>query len=319
MADGGGTRPSEALEDLALSEVVPSTTGVVAAVTSWRPHRTPKLTTSIVLWILGLYFALYAAAPVAITPERSAAFEAGLKQLEALDVPHARARDAVLDAQMDVSEAQDPWVLWRLDERKRRVVRARQAILAERRADLEVVERELEQKKGAALKELGIFSEAGVGEARRVFWRTYDDGKLFARRQSFYDALYALMAGRTEENVVEFVLAWAIRIIGNITVGMAGAVLVFLGRLPGLIRSFQPNFLEGVLFFIAAALGCVSVVITYLGAIYGTAAGGVYLLVKSASIQRRIESDRPPPPRPRAIDNRFHPYHRQGRDPYHQD
>jgi hypothetical protein len=40
-----------------------------------RPHHTPRTTLGLGFWVFGLYAALFAAAPGAITPQQEAAYE----------------------------------------------------------------------------------------------------------------------------------------------------------------------------------------------------------------------------------------------------
>ena len=43
---------------------------------------------------------------------------------------------------------------------------------------------------------------------------------MFARRQTFYDMFFTVLNGRTEENMVAFVLRWLFITLSNFTAGM---------------------------------------------------------------------------------------------------
>lgn len=49
---------------------------------------------------------------------------------------------------------------------------------------------------------------------------------MFARRQTFYDALFSVLYGRTEENVLAFILRWLFNTLVNFTAGMSVAAIV---------------------------------------------------------------------------------------------
>ena len=90
------------------------------------------------------------------------------------------------------------------------------------------------------------------------------------------------MYGRTgsEDSVLSFVIQWVGIALSNFTVGMISAVLSFMFALPGLIWSYGANIFSGALFFLIASVAASSVVTTYLGALYGTAAVGTYYAIK---------------------------------------
>mmetsp|Transcript_3382 Transcript_3382/g.6207 ORF Transcript_3382/g.6207 Transcript_3382/m.6207 type:complete len:136 (+) Transcript_3382:42-449(+) len=63
---------------------------------------------------------------------------------------------------------------------------------------------------------------------------------------------------------------------------------IFICGLWNIIHSYQPNPLTAHFFFVTAACAAFAFVSTYLFAIYGAAAGGVYGMVKMAETYRRI-------------------------------
>ena len=73
----------------------------------------------------------------------------------------------------------------------------------------------------------------------------------------------------------------------NFTMGLAMALIFFWTSLWGIVRSYEPNpFVAATLFICAAAAGF-SYVISYILAIYGAAAGGVYGVLKLAETSQR--------------------------------
>lgn len=67
---------------------------------------------------------------------------------------------------------------------------------------------------------------------------------------------------------------------------------IFIFGLWNIIQTYQPNPLAALLYFITASCAAFAFVSTYLLAIFGAAAGGVYGVVKLAESNRRIEAAR---------------------------
>ncbi len=115
-------------------------------------------------------------------------------------------------------------------------MRAAQALAADARREADAVDAQWARHARAAKGALGVWSDVGVTEARKEFWcahtaprrqrrhsgralvhshprtrlqtvrRSYEGGKVFAQRHTFYDVLFALISGRNEENAFSFVL-----------------------------------------------------------------------------------------------------------------
>ena len=60
---------------------------------------------------------------------------------------------------------------------------------AEQRKEFAVLDKEAQRKFSDAKAELGLWSDAGIGEGRKLFWNAFERGKVFGRRQTFWDAL----------------------------------------------------------------------------------------------------------------------------------
>ncbi|GMI60599.1 hypothetical protein ScalyP_jg8167 [Parmales sp. scaly parma] len=129
----------------------------------------------------------------------------------------------------------------------------------------------------------GIFSEVGVNEARDSFWEYFNKGKKFAKRQSMWDALFVGMRsmGRNE-STGEYMMKMLMNVLMNFTLGLVMCFFVFVFSLWALIKSYQPDTLTAVAFFICAACGAFATVATFLVGMFGTAGGAVFVVAKVA-------------------------------------
>ena len=119
-------------------------------------------------------------------------------------------------------------------------------------------------KIASAKSKLGIFSEYGVEETRNLFWERFGQGKGFAQRQTKWDALFMGMSamGR-DEKLVSYLLRLVLSFLFNFTIGVVGAVVVFICNLYSLIQTFQTSFLTGLVFFAFASLAAISFAMTW--------------------------------------------------------
>mmetsp|Transcript_323 Transcript_323/g.735 ORF Transcript_323/g.735 Transcript_323/m.735 type:complete len:297 (-) Transcript_323:151-1041(-) len=140
----------------------------------------------------------------------------------------------------------------------------------------------------------GLFSEVGVGEVQDSFWSYFTSGKQFAKRQSMWDAMFMGMRsmGR-DESFIEYSLKVLMQVLMNFSAGLVMALVMFVIGLWSIVRSYQPNPIVAVFFFISAACAAFSFVATYLLAMYGAAAGGVYGVLKVAENNLRLQEGRP--------------------------
>jgi len=120
------------------------------------------------------------------------------------------------------------------------------------------------RKLSHAKSKLGLFSEYGVEETRNLFWERFGQGKGFAQRQTGWDALfYGIGAMGRDEKLVSYLFRLLLSFLFNFTIGVVGAVIVFITNLYGLITSFRPDFFTGVVFFSLASLAAVSFAVTW--------------------------------------------------------
>ena len=144
----------------------------------------------------------------------------------------------------------------------------------------------------------GLWSEVGVGEVKDSFWQYFAQGKQFAKRQTMWDALFmgirSMSRGR-EESWVEFGIRILMQILLNFSIGLVMALVMFVLGLWTIVRSYQPNPIVAVVFFVGATCAAFSMVATYLLAVYGAAATGVYGVLKlgeTTARQRIAEQQR---------------------------
>jgi len=136
----------------------------------------------------------------------------------------------------------------------------------------------------------GLFSEIGVGEVQDAFWSYFSAGKKFAKRQSMWDAMFmGIRSMGRDENMVEYGMKILMQVLLNFSIGLVMALVMFVVGLWSIVRSYQPNPIVAVAFFVSASCAAFSFVTTYLFAIYGAAAGGVYGVLKIAEGNLQIQ------------------------------
>ncbi|PRW60003.1 hypothetical protein C2E21_1530 [Chlorella sorokiniana] len=266
-------------------DIVSRSGGSLAAGRLSAPLRYPRLTVTLLLWVLGLYLA-FLARPAAITPEQELAFKAKIKEAEGVLGELALAERAYMEADLEMRQHMVWFWRWKPEAR---------AAVEERRPAVEAAQRALqavEQRRDGLLREakaaLGLWSEAGVEEGRELFKDSFAAGKLFAQRQSFWDAFFIVMS-RREGDWLGLLLRLLLQTLVNFFSGMVVAVFVFLFRLPSLIWSYSPTLWSGLAFFSLAAVAGISVVASYLGLLFGAGAAAAYSTLWIATMQPRLE------------------------------
>lgn len=155
------------------------------------------------------------------------------------------------------------------------------------------IRKEGEARMSDAKSIAGLTSEVGVGEMKDSFWQYITAGKQFAKRQSMWDAMFIMMrsmARGRDESTMDFIIRVLMQVLVNFSMGMIMAFFMFVVGLWSIIRSYQPNPIMAVIVFVSASCAAFSFVATYLLAIYGAAAGGVYGLAKIAENQARLQN-----------------------------
>jgi hypothetical protein len=155
---------------------------------------------------------------------------------------------------------------------------------------LDLIRQEGQARMSDAKAVAGLFSEVGVGEVQDSFWSYFTSGKQFAKRQSMWDAMFMGMRSMSrDENMVEYGLKLLMQVLINFSMGLVIALVMFVIGLWTIVKSYQSNPLVALLFFIGAACAAFSFVTTYLFAMYGAAAGGVYGVLKLAESNARAQ------------------------------
>eukprot|EP00050_Salpingoeca_kvevrii_P020971 m.104782 g.104782 ORF g.104782 m.104782 type:complete len:287 (+) comp9114_c0_seq1:802-1662(+) len=256
-------------------------TSLVASVGTFV--RKPKVATFIGFWILGLYLCLYATAPVQITPEMQTEFLSKLREAENVE-GWDEAAEAMQEAHYRYEEVY-VW-FWRFRSPYNKLVPERYAELqdAERRFDGVNAERmELLRDANAIV---GLWSSHGVETARQMFWERYQGGKDFAKRQSFFDLFFLALTSR-EEGFGELLVRFVLEVAFNFTIGLVISVISFAFGLWSLIVAYKASFLSGLVFFLVCMLAASAFVWTFIFLMYGSIAGGGYLLVRHAALEQQ--------------------------------
>ena len=99
--------------------------------------------------------------------------------------------------------------------------------------------------------------------------------QVIGRRQTFWDSVFALLSGQ-DRNLAGALVQLIITAMVNFTLGMVISIFVFIAKLPGLIWSYQAGLFSALAFVLVAAVAAVSVILGFLGLLYGAGAGAVY-------------------------------------------
>ena len=291
------------------------------------PRPGPKLYTGVIWWAFGLYALFVARAPYTPTPEEEQLYSN--KMQEAVFSPEMRdAQKEFFAAQRSLDEVH-VWG-WRWREPYSRLVPPRQAEVNFARQKLDMVLQERDALQSEAKAAVGLWSQYGVDEVRERFWKAYESGKDFAKRMTWWDIVFGVGGrGNRDEELLGTLLRWLGQIMMNFTVGLVSALFSFgfalvssacrarlrfplcptaptdvsrLTTLPpwpcrvppprAVIWEYKASYLSGFLFFVVAMSGASAMVATFVGGMYATAAGGVYMVIKSAQNHERLEGRR---------------------------
>jgi uncharacterized membrane protein YgcG len=103
--------------------------------------------------------------------------------------------------------------------------------------------------------------------------------------------VYRLRWGKDEE-IFSVVVRWLVQLLFNFTLGLVGALVVFVFKLWGLIQAYSPDPLTAFLYFSLAAASATACVATYLFVLYGAAAGSVAVVAKAiVDHNHRLQQD----------------------------
>lgn len=168
---------------------------------------------------------------------------------------------------------------WRFREPFRTQVHERQRVADTWHTEMERLDAVRERKMKDAKAYVGLWSDFGMAEVRARFWGAFDKGKLFAQQQTFYHMLIRVLSAR-DEDVVSTILNWIFVALSNFTTGLLGALFYFFFSLVNMVFSYQPDPLSAIAFVVLGFVGAASVIASYLFAMYGMVASGVYVVGK---------------------------------------
>ncbi|OXA45934.1 uncharacterized protein LOC110856469 [Folsomia candida] len=255
-----------------------------------RAWSSPRVKTGVGLWIVGLAFMTLMPALVVITPEMRSTYEsiAVLTTEEIFTYDDALAD---LAAAEDVLYSSQVW-FWRWRPEHKVIVDQNQAIVSAKQEIVAGLTAQRVARQNKANAYVGLWSEYGMSEMKAKFWSSFESGKVFAQRQSFWQMFHLMLTSR-EEYFLSIFVKWVGLALINFTLGLIGALFYYTYALFGMLFSYESLSLGGVTFFILSFLGGASIVATYLIGLYGITAGGFYVagrvLVRGAALQYERE------------------------------
>jgi hypothetical protein len=103
-----------------------------------------------------------------------------------------------------------------------------------------------------------------------------------------YNRFMGIRKMSRDESTMEYVMKLLIQVLINFSMGLIMALFIFICGLWGIIKSYQANPLTALAFFIGTSCSAFAFVSTYLFALFGAVAGGVYGVAKVAETNARI-------------------------------
>lgn len=247
----------------------------------------PKVRVAIALWLVGLYIGLYATAPVQVTPQQEERF---LREMQEANDDEGLVRAMRLFSEAEGEMYHRKVWFWYFRPTHRARVEAYQPHYDQAEAAFDKENAKRVARERAARAEIGIWSEYGIGEARERFWQAFSGGKSFAKRQTFFDAIFMPRSG--DEGIVSFLISIVISFLVNLIIGLVAALFAFAYELYHLAWEYQTTLWQGFLFFFVGMLGAWAIVASYIGAIAGVIGGTGYMMVRSAQGALGPQGDR---------------------------
>ena len=252
-----------------------------------RALKSYKVRMGLVLWAIGLFFMLLAPGLNTVTPEMKATYEGMV--VEAANMPEYHEAYSKFREAQEYADENKVW-FWRFREPYKTLVDQRQRVADKWAAELTKAEREQEDKMKQARAYVGLWSDIGLTDLRARFWGAFEKGKVFAQQQTFYHMIMRILLAR-DEDVLSMVFNWVFVAVTNFTTGLVGALFYFLFSLVNMVFSYQPDPLSATAFVMLGFIGAASIVASYLLAIYGMVASGVYVIGKVV-VRNALEQER---------------------------
>ncbi|KAL3157429.1 hypothetical protein ABBQ32_011899 [Trebouxia sp. C0010 RCD-2024] len=256
------------------------------AISGYRPHRYPRSTGIFALWLFGLFAVFLSPAPVKVTQEKLDRYAQLVTQAQGDPKVRTMTEQRLWEATMYTEEAK-VW-FWRFRSPHSEIVKQRLAKQYVAQSALDKLNKQRAALMSEAKSQLGLWSDAGVEESKQTFWKSFEAGKVFGRRQTLWDAIVTVIAGQ-ERNAMGMLVKVVFSALVNFTIGMVSSVFVFVFKLPWIVADYKPGWVSGTAFFMVALTGAVSVITAFLGALYGTSAAGIYAAVSLVNANSRLQ------------------------------
>jgi len=257
------------------------------------PDVTPFRIFLFASWLFGLFLMNYASAPY--TPPDDDIFRYDELQAKADTMTEAQeAERAYVHAYHEMNNANG----WFLGAEGKRVLALRTADFEKKKAIYMKLNAERQSLRQEANSVVGIWSQYGLDATRKGFWEAYEKGKDFAKRMTWWDAMFLAIGGGGRDrdtHVLVIILQFVLRIAMNFTLGFIYSFFNFSYNLFYIIADFAPDPASAVTYYFLGVLAAFSMVMSVIIAMYGTIAtvviGGGYALAQNAALeeQRRRE------------------------------
>ena len=226
----------------------------------------------------------FAPAPVKLTREAVDAFHTSMKEVENVEskLMHAHA----LHEQAYLDQNQHKVWFWRFRPEHRKLVKEKQPAVDAAYATIRDLGRVRDRHMRNAKRNLGVWSDAGVEESRAMLWKSFESGKVFAQRQTFWDAFFTILNSR-DRDWVSMLLDLLFRALTNFTIGSVMAVITFIFSLPSFLSGYGAGIFSGTVFFVVASVAGLSLIASYLSLIYASGAAVVYGAASLVDLQRQ--------------------------------
>jgi len=136
-----------------------------------------------------------------------------------------------------------------------------------------------------ARQEVGVWSTIGVSEVRKQFWHVWEQAKTEAKRWTMIDGFFMAVGGR-EEKLATVIFKLILQYLINITIAFMLAFIRFMFAVYYLITGYGESFASGFLFFALVLIAGLSVIVSFVGAMYGAVGAGAYVLQQQEARRR---------------------------------
>jgi len=136
-----------------------------------------------------------------------------------------------------------------------------------------------------ARQKVGVWSTIGVSEVRKQFWAVWEHAKTEAKRWTMIDGFFMAIGGR-EEKLATVIFKLILQYLVNITLAFVIAFIRFMFAVYWLINGYGESFVSGLLFFALVLIAGLSIIVSFLGAMYGAVGAGAYVIQQQEERKR---------------------------------